>query len=342
MKSIKGNYIEIEESVGYAKEPSPRTYSENLPDTRISENPVELQKVIYTTQGKGNRQTFSHGMQTTISFRSDTPPMEKLHRHDYFELLFVVSEHLEIQIESELLQFYRGDVCILDRSTYHAEHYELGTELFYLVLTPEYLKSYPQGEAPTMPQKLWKFFSRALRDQLLNNKDYVAFRWKGDGTPLPLCKVMEELRREFTDKGPGYPMFVRGQICRLFAILSDDQYYVTEFRNLSTDEGYSLAFAAKQVLDKAEGQMNKQQLSKQLNYSAEHINQMFLRHYGCTVSSYNRKICLRHAANLLQDTSLPVHEISRQLGFVNRTNFYRLFEREYGCTPAEYRRKSKF
>ena len=59
------------------------------------------------------------------------------------------------------------------------------------------------------------------------------------------------------------------------------------------------------------------------------------------VPAYNRRVCLRKAAQLLRDTSIQVHDICRQLGFVNRTNFYELFKREYGCTPAQYRRQNK-
>ena len=134
MEDLKGRYIEIEEASGYAQPPSRRTYSEALPDTYLTENPVELQEVCYTAGGKGSRQTYSYRPQTTLTFTSSAPPRAKMHKHDYFELLFVTSAHLEVQIESRLCQFYRGDVCILNCATRHAEHYEADTALSYLCL----------------------------------------------------------------------------------------------------------------------------------------------------------------------------------------------------------------
>lgn len=340
MEDKKGRYIEIEEAIGYGQPVPSRTYSELLPDTHINENPVELQEVSYTAAGKGHRKAYSYRPETSLSFNSDTPPRAKLHKHDYFELLFVVSAHLEMQIESRLCQFYRGDVCILNCSTRHAEHYEPDTELFYLVLSPDYLLNFPRGEGPALSPELWRFFSKALHGSLLQNKDYVAFQWRGDNIPVILRRVMTEIRGIFTEKMPGYPLFVRGQVCRMFSILSDPQYYETKFVDLGTDESFSLALSAKQVLDKTNYRMSKLQLAEQLNYSAEHINRVFQHHYGCTIPTYNRRICLKRAAELLRETPLPVHEICRQLGFVNRTNFYILFEQEYGLTPAEYRRKN--
>lgn len=160
MEDKKGRYIEIEEAIGYGQPVPSRTYSELLPDTHINENPVELQEVSYTAAGKGHRKAYSYRPETSLSFNSDTPPRAKLHKHDYFELLFVVSAHLEMQIESRLCHFYRGDVCILNCSTRHAEHYEPDTELFYLVLSPDYLLNFPRGEGPALSPELWRFFQR--------------------------------------------------------------------------------------------------------------------------------------------------------------------------------------
>lgn len=191
-----------------------------------------------------------------------------------------------------------------------------------------------------MSPELRKFFFENMRDPLLQNRDYAVFRWCGDGEPIILYQAMEDLRREFQEKRPGCQLFVRGHLCRIFSILSDTRFYEARCVNLGADEGYSLALSAKQVLDKCDHRISKQQLAKRLSYSAEHINQVFLHHYGCTIPEYNRRACLRQAAMLLRETSLHVHEIVRRIGFSNRTNFYKLFEKEYGCTPAEYRRNN--
>lgn len=253
----------------------------------------------------------------------------------------MASEHLEIQIESHRCHFYKGDVCILNHSARHAEHFESDTALFYLVLSLEYLKSFPRGEGLELSPQLKKFFFESVHASVLQNRDYVVFRQRGKEDPPALDGIMQALRREFQEKQPGYQLFVRGQLCRLFAFLSDPCCYETKCVSLGSDEGYSLALSAKKILDKSGQRVNKQHLAKHLNYSAEYINQVFQKHYGCTISEYNRRVCLYQAALLLQETILPVHKIIRQLGFTNRTNFYRLFEREHGCTPAEYRRRNR-
>lgn len=50
---------------------------------------------------------------------------------------------------------------------------------------------------------------------------------------------------------------------------------------------------------------------------------------------------MEKAEGLLLDSDLTIAEIMEDLGFSNRTQFYRLFRKNYGMTPREYR-KSKF
>lgn len=43
---------------------------------------------------------------------------------------------------------------------------------------------------------------------------------------------------------------------------------------------------------------------------------------------------------LLVNTQMPVSRIISEVGFSNRSYFYRLFEETYGVTPAEYHRNA--
>lgn len=50
---------------------------------------------------------------------------------------------------------------------------------------------------------------------------------------------------------------------------------------------------------------------------------------------------IQDAAFLLTETdadSLQITEIAYQVGFNNRTSFYRAFKKEFGVTPSEYRK----
>ena len=49
--------------------------------------------------------------------------------------------------------------------------------------------------------------------------------------------------------------------------------------------------------------------------------------------------CLKEAKYLLLHSDKTISSISENLGFTNRTHFYKLFKAKYGLTPNEYRKK---
>ncbi|MDF2511234.1 MAG: AraC-type DNA-binding protein [Herbinix sp.] len=345
MENYHQGYVQIECPSRYGIKLPNKLCPDMLPDIYVGNNPIELQEFYYSSQGKGHRSSYSY--RPTISIEINTshllsPLKNKLHKHDYFELILVASDQFEMQIESQLCEFNKGDVCILNRSTRHSEYFKPEGKVFYFALSSEYLFNWPREAGMSLQRSnlLTKFFAKGLRDTLQQNKDFIAFRYTNQEVIPPLHRIIVDIRKEFEDKQPGYQLFIRGLLYRMFCILTDSECYETEYVDLGSDGGFSLAFSAKQILDKSKRRMTTLEIAERLNYNGEHISRIFKKHYGYTISEYNRLICLRQAATMLCDTSQQIQKICKQLGFVNRTHFYSLFEQEYGCTPAEYRRKS--
>ena len=70
-------------------------------------------------------------------------------------------------------------------------------------------------------------------------------------------------------------------------------------------------------------------------------NKTVEKYTGLSLYEYSTKFTMEKAEGLLLDSDLTIAEIMEDLGFSNRTQFYRLFRKNYGMTPREYR-KSKF
>lgn len=63
--------------------------------------------------------------------------------------------------------------------------------------------------------------------------------------------------------------------------------------------------------------------------------------FGMTYMEYFRHIRMKKAAELLENTTLKVAEISLAVGYENQGKFARAFQDEYGAAPLEFRRLSK-
>ena len=62
---------------------------------------------------------------------------------------------------------------------------------------------------------------------------------------------------------------------------------------------------------------------------------------GITINEYLILTRISYAKELLKYTSLPVSEITFEVGMNNVTHFINLFKAREGCTPLVYRKRWK-
>lgn len=85
------------------------------------------------------------------------------------------------------------------------------------------------------------------------------------------------------------------------------------------------------------GRMSRSDLERVLCYSGNYMNTIIKKHTGMCLYDYGLTFTLKKAAALLSDTPASISSIAIQMGFSNRTHFYKLFRDKYGITPGEYR-----
>lgn len=68
-----------------------------------------------------------------------------------------------------------------------------------------------------------------------------------------------------------------------------------------------------------------------------HFLRLFRRELGVTPHQYLLRARVRHAAQLLLDTRLPVTEVAYRVGFGDLSNFVRTFHKLVGCPPLRFR-----
>ncbi len=78
-------------------------------------------------------------------------------------------------------------------------------------------------------------------------------------------------------------------------------------------------------------------LSKQFGFSRNYICKLFSKNLGTTLMRYVLDIRMKHAAQMLRDSSIPIKEIAIMCGYVNAMYFHRVFKEYYGVTAKEYR-----
>ena len=88
-----------------------------------------------------------------------------------------------------------------------------------------------------------------------------------------------------------------------------------------------------------EQHLNVTALAAMLKVTPEHLCRVFRKETGNTPLHYLTREKVRHACELLRDTTLSSKEIGARLGFDNSSHFARTFRRVMGTTPQRFRRE---
>jgi AraC-like DNA-binding protein len=98
--------------------------------------------------------------------------------------------------------------------------------------------------------------------------------------------------------------------------------------------------AALYLMDRSLGRaITLDELAKAAALSVPHLCRLFNQHFGKPPMVHFRSLKIRHARELLQNTTARIKEISQRLGYESSGHFTRVFAHETGMTPREFRKK---
>jgi AraC family transcriptional regulator len=79
-----------------------------------------------------------------------------------------------------------------------------------------------------------------------------------------------------------------------------------------------------------------EEVARRTATSPRQLQRVFAEVYGVGFRSCLRRIRMRHAAQLLATTELPVREIARRVGYRDASQFSKAFRRAHGVSPTQF------
>lgn len=108
--------------------------------------------------------------------------------------------------------------------------------------------------------------------------------------------------------------------------------------SIARKETYRFASEAARILhEEFASSLSQSEVAKRVSISPQYLSKIFKQIFEVGFSDYLTDIRLKHAADLLRKTDLPVTEICFECGFGNLSHFLRSFKKKYGLTPKEFR-----
>lgn len=259
------------------------------------------------------------------------------HIHDYIELIYIFSGSGKHYIDGKTYPVKKGCILYVDYGQVHSFSVSENMSYVNFLIKPEY-------------------FSDRLKDE--KNFDSV-FKWLGLGSlaeasqtqmaffDSKACSDIEhmiiKMLEENRDRECGFETVIKDGITDILVYMLRNTV-TTDYLETQTE----LTSEIKKVVEYLDKHSNEKitlkNLSEMCNYSQDYLSKLMKTNFGAGFSEYLLKKRISNAVHLLMTTDLSIFEISQNVGFTNKTHFYKMFEKYLGIKPSfirEYTRKGQ-
>lgn len=281
------------------------------------------------------------------------PDYRTKHRHEHFELLYVLEGNVTNIVEDVSYQYKKGDACFLNRNTFHSDIPGDNSSVIFINFSGDFISNLLGHDIIYDIDAKQHLVISQIRQFLISNlhgeerfaKNYMEFsstlQSLSQQAYHPLEFIIDQLQLELLDQKPGCTFMINGLLSRLFYTLEDPTKYHTNLMMLdSSNEDFLLARITN-YLKESNGNISRTELSSILNYNAEYLNQIVKKHTGMSILQLGKSYRLDTAKQLLTHTTKSISDIIAELGFVSTSHFYEFFQKGVGMSPKDYRNQQK-
>lgn len=255
------------------------------------------------------------------------------HKHDFFEIIFVLNGNCTNYIFDRNISMKAGDICIMAPDVTHSLSAFHDEDIIMNILIRK--STFEQSffgllEGDTI---LSDFFKRTFYQT--SEIPYLLFHTGND--PV-LSDLIDRAYTECAQQKRYKKQMVNTLLSLFFINLFRRHEQHTELSGVhlnSSDENLMYILRYMQANYKT---VSLKELSSIFNYSERQLQRIIQNATGHTFIENIQNQKMKQASELLKNSTLPVSEISEQVGFPSLNNFRKIFFRYFKMTPSEYRK----
>ena len=285
-----------------------------------------------------------------LSFTGNSSLLKRpLHQHSCFEIMYVLSGSVTNHVENQTFTYGPGQCCIMNKNIKHCEDFSGDFQVVFFMfqdgfleqLMTEYGEEALTADSLSEVNPIYQLYLDSKNKNRQFDKVYL------DYLPvIPAENVLDKLNplfnflvTEIQETNPGSFFFLKGTFARFLHLLHTPSLYcMARVQSDSSSQEYIFSKVT-HIMEASHGRSTREYLEKQLHYNGEYLNRIVKKYTGKTILEFGQEIYLQKAKRLLLDTDMSISEIIAELGFSNRSHFYRVFQKAFGETPLDYRRR---
>ena len=256
---------------------------------------------------------------------------QELHRHEFIELVYILSGSAVQRVDDATFEVSRGDMLFINYGSRHAFDPTPELEYVNIYFMPDLL-----GEAMINPENALAALSLTSFDEMRKDKNGGMITFSGDErreVEFIISAMLSECESSALDSR----QVLEHYLCILFTkMLSKTALRVQgdSFSNVWEElESY--------IDENLSEELTLSSLAKKSFYNPSYFSRIFKQKFGMALSDYVRIRRMEQAEYLLRETDLSVDEIVRTIGYADRSAFHHAFVKHAGASPAEFRARNK-
>lgn len=270
-----------------------------------------------------------------------------LHQHSCYEIMFVLSGSVTNHVENQTFTYGPGQCCVMNKNIKHCEELSGDFQVVFFMIQDIFLEQLLAEYEPASRASLgdtnpvFQLYLDSLNKNRRFDKVYLDYLpvIPADGALERLHPLFNFMVEEIRKTEPGSRFFLKGAFSRFLRILHTPSLYCMD-RVQSDASGQEYIYSKVcHIMEAGRGRVSREYLEMQLHYNGEYLNRIVKKYSGKTLLEYGQDIYLEEARRLLLDTDMSISDIITELGFSNRSHFYRVFRRAFGETPLDYRNR---
>ena len=278
---------------------------------------------------------FNNGEDMAMFLAAHSAKATNIHTHDFIEIVYICNGTGTHRINNVSYQVKKGDILFINyKQTHSINPDECGMSFYNLMLRPELF-----GSALVNSENAFELLSLTAFEDFANSVDKEnPFVSLNDTNMARMDALFAMLYDEYRSVRLGRNTMINSIVVVILLFI-----FRAMSRGLSKDHKL-FGSVTDDILGYIESHCHEkltlQDLAERCFYTPSYFSRLFKDTYSLTLTEYITKARIEKSVELLKNPQLSVDEICYQVGFTDKTRFYKYFREQMGTTPAEYRKKN--
>ena len=255
--------------------------------------------------------------------------MHSVHKHTYFEIIFILKGNGIHNINGNSFRYAEGDVFLLGPEDYHDFEIENLTEFCFIRFNESFHKNQTEDGTWQQVMKTLLYTSSQSRGSIVQDKQ----------EKQKLHHLLTVLEEEYENEQSQYFDIIRDSLMRsMMVILARNLFGQTPASPVLKDSVEAILMYIKQHIYKPTD-LSIEHLADVFNYAPDYISIFFKKHTGESLKQYITKHKIKLIEARLLYSQLTITEIADEFGYTDESHFCKQFKKFTGSTPTAFRKK---